>query len=199
MNKLHVFTNIHLRTRVDPGARRFLTRAIMVMTAVYLMNSVAFAQNNVETESVIDRSGGVGFCSGTATLLFHSCRFEAQDDFFKEQAICLNVSDNMERKECVADTITVRNENQQLCHAQLTARRNVCKSLGENRYDPNFDPALFDTNFRRLTNPNPYFPLTIGNTWEYAGGDETISIEILNETKVDRRGDMSRGPRSGDD
>lgn len=185
MKKLHVFTNIQPRTRVHHrGARWFLTRALMGVAAVGLMNGVAFAQNNVEANDVMDRGGQVGFCSGTATLLFHSCGFEAQDDFFKEQAICLNVSNNAERIECYADTITAQNENQQLCSAQFTARRNVCKSLGENRYDPNFDPALFDTNFRRLTNPNPYFPLTIGNTLEYAGGDETISIEILNETKL---------------
>jgi hypothetical protein len=184
MTKLSAFTNIQLSARTNPGARRFLTSAMMVMTAVCLMNGVAFAQNNLEANDAVDRGGQAGFCSGTATLLFHSCGFEAQDDFFKEQAICLNVSDNTERTQCFADTITAQNENQQLCRAQLTARRNVCKSLGENRYDPTFNPALFDTNFRRLTNPNPYFPLTIGNTWEYAGEGETISIEILNETKL---------------
>lgn len=183
MKKLYMFTNLQPRARVDPGARRFLTSAITVMTAVCLMSGSAFAQNNVEADDVKDRGGQVGFCSQTATLLFLSCGKEAEDDFFKVQAICLNVSDNTERRQCFADITTAQNEDQQLCRVQLTARRNACKSLGEGRYDPNFVPALFD-NPRNLPRLNRYHPLKIGNKWDYAGGGETISIEVRNETKL---------------
>ena len=35
-----------------------------------------------------------------------------------------------------------------------------------------------------LTNPNPYYPLAIGNVREYVGGEETIRIEVLDKTKL---------------
>jgi hypothetical protein len=31
------------------------------------------------------------------------------------------------------------------------------------RYDPSFEPRLFDSDFTRLSKPNRYFPLHIGN------------------------------------
>lgn len=185
MTKLSAFTNVQSSARTNPGARRFLTTAIMVMTAMFLMSGAAFARDDDEDDGDNDDRGRRGdFCSQTANLLFHACRTEAQDDFFKAQAICLNVSDKAERAQCLADATTARNEGRQLCGEQRTGRLDTCKSLGENRYDPDFDPALFDNDFANLTNPNPYFPLGIGNRREYAGGTESIIIEVLNETKL---------------
>jgi hypothetical protein len=94
------------------------------------------------------------------------------------------VSDQAERTKCLADATAARNDSRQLCGAQRTARLDVCKALGEDRYDPNFDPALFDSDFMHLTKPNPYLPLTIGNKWEYAGRNESSVVEVLNETKL---------------
>jgi len=37
---------------------------------------------------------------------------------------------------------------------------------------------------RNPTNPNAFFPLRVGNRWEYRGGAETVSIKVLNETKA---------------
>lgn len=182
MTKLSAFTNVQSSTRTNPGARRFLTIAIMVMTAMCLMSGAAFARDDDEDDDDNeDRDRRGGFCSQTAKLLFRSCGFEAQDDFFKARAICLNVSDQVEREECLADATTARNESRQLCGEQRTGRLDTCKSLGENRYDPDFDPALFDNNFANL---NPYIPLKIGNRWEYREGAESIAIEVLNETKL---------------
>lgn len=185
MTKLSAFTNVQSSARTNPGARRFLTIAIMVMTAMFLMSGAAFARDDDEDDGNNDDHGRRGgFCSQTANLLFHACRTEAQDDFFKAQAICLNVSDKAEREECFADAAADRSEGRQLCGEQRTGRLDTCKSLGENRYDPDFDPALFDNDFANLTNPNRYFPLGIGNRWEYREGTESIAIEVLNETKL---------------
>lgn len=121
-------------------------------------------------------------CSQTANLLFRACRHEVQDDFFLASAKCLNVSDQAERVECFADAQAARREGNQLCRDQRTGRRDVCRALGEDRYDPDFSPANFDDP-KHPTNPNPYFPLGIGNTWEYRGDDERNTIAVLNETK----------------
>jgi len=182
MTKLHAVTNTQSRTRFDLGAWRFLAILMMVMTAVCLMSGSAFAQNGDDDND--DRGGRGGVCSQTAKLLFRSCGFEAQDDFFKAQAICLNVSDQAEREECFADAAADRSEGRQLCGEQRTGRLDTCKSLGENRYDPDFDPADFDTDFTNLTQPNLHFPLGIGSRWEYSEGDESVVVEVLNKTKL---------------
>ena len=70
-----------------------------------------------------------------------------------------------------------------LCREQRDARQQLCQALGEERYDPDFEPEDFDDDFTNPTNPNPFFPLAIGNHWDYAGGDETVAVEVLAETK----------------
>lgn len=179
MKTWYAFTNIQPRKRGNPGARRFLPRAMMVMTALCLMNGAAFAQDEGEANDAVG-----GACSRTAHLLFRSCGSEANDDLFKAQAICVNVSTTAERVQCLADATAARIEKRQLCGAQRTARLSTCTSLGESRYDPNFDPALFDSDFTHLTKPNPYAPLKIGNKWAYVGGGESVAIEVMNETKL---------------
>ncbi|NOT54091.1 MAG: hypothetical protein HOP18_05755 [Deltaproteobacteria bacterium] len=162
-----------------------LFRVLAIFLAIFcLASSLVLAKDDDDDDDDDDDRGGRGsFCSQTASLLFGSCGFEVQDDFLKAQAICLNVADDAERKQCFTDATAARNESRQLCGGQRTARLDACESLGEARYDPNFDPALFDTDFTHPTNLNPYLPLRIGNTWEYAGGGESISIEVRNETK----------------
>lgn len=153
---------------------RFVTTTLSTMLALpfVLGTGSGFAQSNGR------------FCSATARALFLSCQNEVTDDFFKAKAICLNVSDEDERDDCFDEAETQRKEGDQLCRKQRGARKELCAALGEARYDPDFDPALFDDDFTNLTNPNPYRPLTIGNQWQYAGGDETIVINVLHETKL---------------
>ena len=35
-----------------------------------------------------------------------------------------------------------------------------------------------------LANPNPYFPLGIGNRWEFRSQDQSTVVEVLNRTKL---------------
>jgi hypothetical protein len=171
MTKLHAFPHPQSSTPDNPRVPRFLALLIM-MTMLCLIDGPAFA---VEDEDEV--------CSETADLLFRSCGKEAEDDFLKAQAICLNVEDE-EQVECNADATAQRTENLQLCRAQLTARAAVCRVLGEEEYDPDFDPPLFDADFTHLTRPNPYFPLGIGYRWDYRGGTETVTRKVLNRTKL---------------
>jgi hypothetical protein len=123
------------------------------------------------------------WCTQTAVLQMAACGNEVKDDFFAASAICLNLADPAEREACQDDAEDGFGEASQLCKDQLAARRDVCKKIGEGRYDPDFDPAHFDDDFTALTMPNPFQPLAIGNHWEYEGGDETIVIDVLDQTK----------------
>ncbi|MGH8508191.1 MAG: hypothetical protein ACREVH_05680 [Gammaproteobacteria bacterium] len=153
------------------GSSRYWTRGILAaaVTMCSMLGAEALA---------------VGFCSATATTLLKACKKEIGDDFFTARAICINVSDPEKREECYAEAREERKEGKQLCRDQFTGRRDACASLGEGRYDPVFDPALFDDDFANLTKPNPYFPLTIGNRWEYQGGKELNTVEVVNEAKL---------------
>lgn len=123
-----------------------------------------------------------GFCSATATTVFSACGNQVQDDYWISAAICINVSDDAQRADCFAHAAAARRAGAQLCREQQTGRRALCGLLGEGRYDPAFDPDDFD-NPRNPTHPNHYFPLAIGNRWEF-GGSESIRIEVLNATKL---------------
>jgi hypothetical protein len=125
-----------------------------------------------------------GPCSDTTFFQFKACSSEVVDEFYVAQAICTNISDREEREDCFEEATASRLEGRDLCGAQRDAREDLCKALGEGRYDPDFDPADFDDDFTNLTKPNPYRPLDIGFHWEYAGGDETIVVEVLDETKL---------------
>lgn len=126
------------------------------------------------------------FCSQTAQTLFNACKAGVSDDFLVRNAVCLNISDGSERDECFSDSEDSRNEDNQLCREQRDWRFDSCKLVGEERYDPDFDPSDFDTDFHNLTHPNPYFPLTIGNKWTFKDKveNELDVIEILNQTKL---------------
>lgn len=123
-------------------------------------------------------------CSATARALLRACESNAEEGYWMAVANCMNVSDGMLRPQCHAGARASRAKDEQLCEKQLTSRLADCRTLGEVRYDPAFDPAAFDEDFRNLTNPNRYFPLNIGNRREYRGGTETVMVEVLDETKL---------------
>ena len=106
------------------------------------------------------------------------------DDFWIATGICINESDSADRLECFQEARASRTESNQECSDQLEGRLEACSELGEQRYDPEFEPALFEKNFANLNNPNRYFPLAIGSHWEFVGADELIKVTILNQTKL---------------
>ena len=123
------------------------------------------------------------FCSETARTLFAACKAGVADDTLVKMAVCINVSDAAQQDECRNQARAEREEGAQLCRDQRDTRLTTCTSVGEGRYDPEIDPARFDDP-RNPTNPNPYFPLTVGNRWEYRSGNEIDVVEIVNETKL---------------
>jgi hypothetical protein len=122
-------------------------------------------------------------CSHTAFVQRAACRAEVTDDLLTAKAICLNFADDEEREACLDEAKEEAGEERDLCSEQFVARLEVCGLIGQQAYDPDFDPEDFDSDFTDLTMPNPYYPLTPGNTWSLAGGEETIELEILEDTK----------------
>jgi hypothetical protein len=119
-------------------------------------------------------------CSATATLAFSACQNSVADEFQLAKAICLNLDDEEERDKCEDEAEQAHDDGRALCRDQRHARRDVCRLLGEGRYDPEFDPELFTDPYE---NTNLYFPLAVGNQSEFVGADETVLIEVLDETK----------------
>ena len=170
--------------KATPRWRRWFSAFQALGSAFFLffaMLGTACAQDDDDYDD--DEEDG-RYCSATARVLFDACQFEASDDRARARALCINLSDRQERSECLGEARSAYRETGQLCAAQHTARRQLCGALGEGRYEPDFDPGHFQTNFRNTVNPNPYFPLHVGNAWRYAGGDETIMVSVRDETKL---------------
>jgi hypothetical protein len=124
------------------------------------------------------------FCSATAQAAFRACSNQTLDDYWISVGICINESDGRDRTECFADLKDSRDEATDDCAAQHKARADLCKAVGEGRYDPEFEATDFDTDFANLTNPNRYFPLAIGSRWEFRSAAESIVVRVLNATKL---------------
>jgi len=155
------------------AARRTRTLAAAVGAA---FTGIAFA-------AVPAAAGGVGPCSTNAQAGLQSCKAELQEEFWEAIGNCANEPDPFERAECVEEAGDT-SEAAEECLAVYEARNDLCDEIGQDAYDPEFEAEDFDSDFTALTNPNPYFPLGIGNTWEYATAEESISIEVLDATKL---------------
>ena len=123
-------------------------------------------------------------CSATARRQFRACGHELRADYLTAVAGCINESRRSDREECLDEASTERGEATELCAGQRDARLEVCAAIGEARYDPDFSPGRFDRSFTNPTHPNRYFPLTIGNHWEYRSGGEHVTVDVLKRTKL---------------
>src|SRR5262245_11441853 len=123
-------------------------------------------------------------CSATAASALDACRKSAQSDFSNAEGLCRNNSDKDTAKSCVSDAKATLADDLDSCKEQRAARADVCDALGEDAYEPNFDPNSFDTNFSSLTHPNPFFPLGIGDSWTYVSGSEFDMVTMTNKTKL---------------
>ncbi len=179
-----------------------LRRTLIGVAAAWLLAaSPALAQRTLESRGQDARAqasdddearGGGGsdvesrgrYCAATAETQFAACQHQTMDAFLIARTKCINVTDKDERAKCFSEANRARVEANQLCRAQRRARLHLCDALGQARYNPSFDPADFESDYTNLATTNPYFPLTIGHRWDYAGGDETNTIEAINETKL---------------
>lgn len=154
--------------------------AILAVAAAGLL----FVPASRADHRAVPADDGTHACSDTADLLFNACGHEAQDDFLVASAVCLNTADDRERSQCEDDAASGLDEKTGLCTGQKDMRLQACARLGEDRYDPDLEPVMFDTNFTRPTRPNPYFPLTPGFRWKYTNATETNTVEVTRDTKL---------------
>lgn len=122
-----------------------------------------------------------GPCEKVAQSQYSACKEQSEADFDVAKAVCRNGRPARELQ-CIAGARDERSEARSLCREQRDAREELCDALGGGRFDPDFDPDHFDDDFSDLTNPNPYFPLSIGTEWRYEGA-ESITIEVREATK----------------
>jgi hypothetical protein len=129
-----------------------------------------------------DHGGKRGVCSTTAELALKACQAEARGDLLIASAICINLRDRYERRDCKETAREENSEFLELCKDQFDARLEVCDLVAQGPYDPDFDPGSFDLG------GNKYFPLAVGNEWKYKSeftdeeGEaitETITVRVL--------------------
>ena len=128
---------------------------VLVMACVLCLVPPRSGADEREDE---DRGQQGKFCSATAHAVFRACGHEVQDTYWRAVASCINISDHAQRAHCFTDAKAARREGMDLCHTQRTERHAVCQALGEDRYDPAFDPALFDDRFSASHAPEPLLP-----------------------------------------
>jgi hypothetical protein len=124
------------------------------------------------------------FCSKTARAALRACEAEALDDYWIAVGRCTNDADAAAREACTDGARSEREEALDECPEQRDARLDVCDTLGQAPYDPPIDPANFLSPAAIAAAPNPFLPLVPGNTWRYAGGDETVTVTVTDRTKT---------------
>ncbi|NKB34898.1 MAG: hypothetical protein GKR91_17520 [Pseudomonadales bacterium] len=157
-----------------------LTAPVDTSDFTFTLNTTTLSDVAVDAPASVE---GDGACSQTTNAQFLSCRSDVQDDFFEKQAVCFNFSDEEERSECFAEAEEERLEGLEECDDIEEAHENLCAVLGEDPYDPDLDDITFVSLDDIAANPNPYFPLVVGNTWVYENDEETITVTVLDQTR----------------
>ncbi len=126
-------------------------------------------------------------CSKSAYRTATACNFDAADNYWVIRANCEQLLDPDAKSSCRQDAATERRESRRTCNAQLHARRDLCREVGEQGYDvtsfwipENFvDPLEIGISAA----PNPYFSLLEGSK-SYRGEDGGNTVTITRETKL---------------
>jgi len=126
-----------------------------------------------------------GFCTKTADAALTACQNDVRNTFWVTKGICINESDDKDRRTCNDGAQTEMEDGLRLCRQKHNARLHVCTIVGEDRYDPEFEPAQFvnPDNIGHGIAPNPYFPLVRGMRFTYKGGGQVITDTVTDKTK----------------
>lgn len=126
-------------------------------------------------------------CTSTSRQARAGCLYEIRDDYAIAQGVCINTADDDERNECYFEAWDDRWDANQECRDQYFAREDVCDLIGQDRYDPEYEPEDFEDPLEvgygeGDVAPNPFFPLVPGTRWVYESEDEIITVDVLDET-----------------
>ncbi len=116
-------------------------------------------------------------CTKTADFALQACRNDAQAEYRNTIAVCRNIGSAGERNTCREEAETALEEalraGDESCEAQREARTEVCAALGEERYDPDWDPENFvdPDEIGGTVAANPYLSLVPGTTQIIRAGE----------------------------
>jgi len=127
-----------------------------------------------------------GFCTQTSDAALTACQNDARVTFYTSKGICINETDDKDRTKCNADAQQTLTDDMQSCNDEHDARLHVCSLLGEDRYDPEFEPRQFvnPDDIGHGVKPNPFFPVVVGMRWKYTGGGQVDIVTITDKTKL---------------
>lgn len=128
-------------------------------------------------------------CSHTARAVLLSALSEARSDYYLAIAKASTLSDPEARTEAMEEAKESYREEVALTREQHEARLEMCRILGECRYDPVIDPANFLTPAQIAAAPNPYWPMIPGALYRYRSitednQEEITEVRFTGDTRV---------------
>jgi hypothetical protein len=122
-------------------------------------------------------------CKKSALLAYAARVAEVKAEYLLALADSVNIADDDERKEFLADAKASQKESLAEAKEQREARLELCGHLPSGPYDPAIDPANFTVNI-----DNPFFPLVPGAERTYhkqtKAGLEVTTVTVTSDTKV---------------
>ncbi len=146
----------------------------------FSLNESSLSDVDVDAPAMVS---GEGACSRTTNAQLLSCKSEVQEEYFERQGNCFNFADIDEQQECFSEAAEERVEALEECGDIEEEHDKLCAIFGEDPYDPDLDSLTFLTVEEIAANPNPFFPLVVGNVWVYEGDGEVITVTVLDETR----------------
>lgn len=153
---------------------------ILFLSSPLRVSAAEFPDPDAAAQLGLDAARGA--CSRTTNAALRACRSEADDDYWIGLGNCHNLSNPIEKQQCIAENNAARLEARELCDEQSDGRDDVCDELGEAPYDPEVDPGDFLSLEEAEQSPNPYFPLIRGTRWVYEKDEERIEVTVTEET-----------------
>jgi hypothetical protein len=110
-------------------------------------------------------------CQRTAYRALSAARFGHREALNLALGNCLNITDDVERAECVLEAFVEYFEGIEESEDQFDARMDLCDLIGGEAYDPDIDPGDFSSVI-----DNPDYPIVPGTTLtsEKATGDGNV-------------------------
>lgn len=183
----HRIRNEPERPRIGPPMCCLAIAVIVTITAYGAFAQTLSPHDDDDDGEALAQDFRYGMaCTATARAARRACRNDVRGGFWTTIGNCANLSDPLAAGECSEEANSARREERGQCVDRFRARVDLCSALGEDAYDPSFDPDDFidPLEIGGAVPANPYFPLVQGSRWVYEGDGETITVTVRDETKL---------------
>ncbi len=162
-----------------PNRPKLIVPLAVMLTAI--LASAALAGGDSDSDSDSDFRA----CTTHAKLMRRACFADRQDGLLVHIADCVYLGAEEDEDECRADAAEEAAEKAQECRELFRARRDLCRLVGEERFDPALDPADFvdPDDIGDSVDPNPYWPLNEGHTHVIVGDGEVTVVTATDEVR----------------